>query len=367
MEAWRKDLYLAHHGILGQKWGIRRFQNKDGTLTEEGKRRYKIDEHGHYVDLTKKKFDRTKNPLADAKQMSDEDLKRARDRATMENTYADQMRKQHVETLPEKIKKTINETMTKTINDAINTGITRLGNKITNKILESVGLGEPKKDSGNNQNQNQQQSKKKEERQPESKKKEEQQPESKKKEDQPNQQQNSNDPKMFGDRVDQNATRIDRGSDTDEHRQSGSSYDRDTSKGGSSPLSKSSESKARLFPERDKEDKYRQTGDNSRAKLDTGNARIPYGDVSASDRHANDVAYQKMKRDYRTSSENKSNYDDGRARLFRANQNESNYIPSSWVRKQLGSNTDSRGSGNSKDTQDSEAKDTEKIKKKKKK
>lgn len=31
---------LQHHGILGQKWGIRRFQNADGSLTEEGKKRY---------------------------------------------------------------------------------------------------------------------------------------------------------------------------------------------------------------------------------------------------------------------------------------------------------------------------------------
>lgn len=31
---------LQHHGILGQKWGVRRFQNPDGTLTEEGKKRY---------------------------------------------------------------------------------------------------------------------------------------------------------------------------------------------------------------------------------------------------------------------------------------------------------------------------------------
>lgn len=32
--------YLAHHGIKGQKWGVRRFQNEDGSLTEEGRKRY---------------------------------------------------------------------------------------------------------------------------------------------------------------------------------------------------------------------------------------------------------------------------------------------------------------------------------------
>lgn len=32
--------FLAHHGIKGQKWGIRRFQNPDGTRTEAGKKRY---------------------------------------------------------------------------------------------------------------------------------------------------------------------------------------------------------------------------------------------------------------------------------------------------------------------------------------
>lgn len=33
------NTYLAHHGIKGQKWGVRRYQNSDGTLTDEGRRR----------------------------------------------------------------------------------------------------------------------------------------------------------------------------------------------------------------------------------------------------------------------------------------------------------------------------------------
>lgn len=35
-----EDNYLAHFGIKGQKWGVRRFQNEDRTFTEAGKRRY---------------------------------------------------------------------------------------------------------------------------------------------------------------------------------------------------------------------------------------------------------------------------------------------------------------------------------------
>lgn len=43
MESWRQELYtseLYHHGIIGQKWGVRRYQNEDGSLTNSGKRRY---------------------------------------------------------------------------------------------------------------------------------------------------------------------------------------------------------------------------------------------------------------------------------------------------------------------------------------
>lgn len=33
---------LVHHGILGQKWGVRRYQNEDGSLTSAGAKRYNV-------------------------------------------------------------------------------------------------------------------------------------------------------------------------------------------------------------------------------------------------------------------------------------------------------------------------------------
>lgn len=42
--------YIAHHGILGQKWGVRRFQNEDGSLTEEGRRRLGYDDNRVFKD-----------------------------------------------------------------------------------------------------------------------------------------------------------------------------------------------------------------------------------------------------------------------------------------------------------------------------
>lgn len=46
-----EDLYLQHHGILGQKWGVRRYQNKDGTLTSEGKAR-RLKDGNQKISLT---------------------------------------------------------------------------------------------------------------------------------------------------------------------------------------------------------------------------------------------------------------------------------------------------------------------------
>jgi hypothetical protein len=48
------DDYLMHHGVKGQRWGVRRWQNEDGSLTEEGKRKYGTVENFNKAQKRKK-------------------------------------------------------------------------------------------------------------------------------------------------------------------------------------------------------------------------------------------------------------------------------------------------------------------------
>lgn len=97
---------LTHHGIKGQKWGVRRYRNEDGTLTEAGKRRYGSssstqESYGrakvayHY----NKGFDKTNDELLLSKYKStktekikDDNLRMAKKRDAV--AYADQLTQQ---------------------------------------------------------------------------------------------------------------------------------------------------------------------------------------------------------------------------------------------------------------------------------
>ena len=83
---------LCHYGIKGQKWGVRRFQNSDGSYTSEGKRRAQQEK---------------KDPV---KEMKDEDLRKAINRLSLENKYKDLTKKPTPPSKLESTKKAVDAT-----------------------------------------------------------------------------------------------------------------------------------------------------------------------------------------------------------------------------------------------------------------
>lgn len=79
---------LYHHGIKGQRWGIRRYQNKDGSLTAAGRKRQSdswSEDSKTAKSLKKKKLN----------EMSNAELRKLNERQQLERTYR-QMNKSHV-------------------------------------------------------------------------------------------------------------------------------------------------------------------------------------------------------------------------------------------------------------------------------
>lgn len=83
--------YLVHHGIKGQKWGIRRFQNPDGTRTALGKKR----ERENHVDHDELIKSTDPNKLYKNKdQLSDKELQDRLNRLRNEQALQDMAKKE---------------------------------------------------------------------------------------------------------------------------------------------------------------------------------------------------------------------------------------------------------------------------------
>ena len=112
---------LKHYGIKGMKWGVRRFQNADGSLTADGRKRHgsedirnvkkQVDNGKNVVDCVKRSKAKAaekqteKKIKNDLSQMSDQELRDIVNRLNMEERYMQVMKTRDVQVGKSKVDK----------------------------------------------------------------------------------------------------------------------------------------------------------------------------------------------------------------------------------------------------------------------
>ena len=131
--------YLMHHGIYGQKWGVRRFQNPDGSLTEAGRKRYGVGAGEGIGDIRSEKG--TKRRIKDVKKSIAKNNKaRGKEYSKIANNPENflGLNKKHgkkIEEYSENIKK--GEEEIKRLKERMNTHSKEMG-EVSNKIVDMI-------------------------------------------------------------------------------------------------------------------------------------------------------------------------------------------------------------------------------------